>query len=290
MRCSSSFDQGSCSETTGYGEARLFSSVLSLGALFGLMTSPCARGSFVSAFVVFGIPFFTFVLAAPGRVSLGAEFGLMGRDLQAGILATLMTLSGRRRDARLVIETHRADVERTYGAQERLRALVDADPLRLHHARRIGLLASLLATGAGVLLPITMSSTYTWGEGLEVPAVILLDVIAIGLPARMVAERIALRLFEASSALAGGGVWAARLRTVPLLTLLGGTLGGLGALVILLSASLASGLETYALTLGSFGAATSWFLRETAPLSWMLGVGLGAIMGMGCGLAQVRRP
>lgn len=291
MRCAHCTVDGSqrSGQPTDGAEARLFSSVLALGALFGLMTSPCARAPFVGAFVIFGVPLLTFIVAAPGRLSAWAELRLLGRDTQAGLLASLLTMLGRRREAGAVVDAHRADVERVYGANERIRPLVEHDPLRLHHARRLGMLGALLGVGAGVLLPLIESSTYTWGEGLEAPVVFAFDLLVIGFAGRLVAERIAIRLFEATAALSGGRAWASRLRTVPLVTLLGGTLGAIGSLVVLFAASAASGLEAMLLVDGHFTASAVWFLAATAPKALSLGVAIGAIMGAGAGLAQTDR-
>jgi len=269
------------------GEARLCSSVLALGALFGLMASPCARGTFVSAFVIFGVPLLTFCVTAPGRLS--AELRLLARDAQAGLLGALLSLVGRRREAASVLHTHRADIERAYAAHERVRPLVEADPLRLHHARRLGILGAALGVGAGIFLPLLEPMTYTWGSGASGALVFLFDVVVIGVAGRVVAERIALRLFESSASLAGGGVWSSRLRSVPLLTLLGGTLGAIGSLVVLFAAAAASGLETLAVFGADFGASALWFLRATAPMALSLGAAIGMVMGFGAGVAQTDR-
>lgn len=289
MRCAHCTERGPGGGSSDRAEARLFSSVLALGALFGLMTSPCARAPFVSAFVIFGVPLLTFVVAAPGRLSALSELRLFGRDAQAGLLATLLTVLGRRREAGAVVDAHRADVERAYSANERMRAVVDHDPLRLHHARRVGLLGAILSVGAGVLLPLLESSTYTWGEGLEAPLVFAFDLLVIGVAGRMVTERVAIRLFEATAALSGGGAWASRLRTVPLVTLLGGTLGAVGSLVVLFAASAASGLEAMVLADDNFTVSALWFLRTTAPMALSLGVAIGAVMGAGTAFAQTDR-
>jgi hypothetical protein len=289
MRCVSCSERTLSSETPAAAEARLFSSVLALGALFGLMASPCARGPFVGAFVIFGVPLLTFCVAAPGRLSAWTELRLLVRDVQAGLLSTLLAVTGRRRDAATVVDAHRADVERTYGASERVQPLIDHDPLRLHHARRLGMLGGALAVGAAVLLPVLEPAAYTWGDGAEAVVVFLFDLLVIGAVGRVVAERIAIRLFEASAALSGGGVWSSRFRSVPLVALLGGTLGAIGSLVVLFAAAAASGVETLVLFGSDFTSSALWFLRATAPMALPLGVAIGAIMGLGSAAAQTDR-
>jgi hypothetical protein len=290
MRCASCKDPASSSDGgVGPTEARVFPSILMLGALFGLMTSPCARAPLAGAFVIFGVPLLTFLVAAPGRLGQAAELRLFFRDVHAGMLAALFTVLGRRDAARIVVDTHRGDVERAYAANPRVQPLVAADPLRLHHARRLGLLGAALGVGAAVLLPLTQHQTYTWGEGAEAPFVFLFDLFVIGTAGRVVAERVAIRLFEASAALAGGGVWSSRLRTVPLVTMLGATLGAVGSLIVLFAASTASGIETMVVFDESFTPAALWFLRGTAPMALTLGIGIGAVMGAGCGFAQTDR-
>jgi hypothetical protein len=289
MSCAHCTERVSDGGTPDRAEARLFSSVLALGALFGLMTSPCARAPFVSAFVILGVPLLTFVVAAPGRLSSLAELRLLGRDAQAGLLSSILALLGRRAQARAVVDAHRADVERTYAANPGVRPLVEHDPLRLHHVRRLGLLGGLVGAGAAVLLPLIESSTYTWGSGANAGLVFGIDLLVIGGVGRLVSERIAVRLFEASASLSGGGVWSSRLRTFPLVTLLGGTLGAIGSLVVLFAASAASGFEAVVFVGDSFTTAALWFLRFTAPMALSLGVAIGVVMGVGASLAQTDR-
>ena len=139
---------------------------------------------------------------------------------------------------------------------------------------------------AGVGLPFIAGDVYTYGAFPEAPFVFLTDVVVIGVVARVVAERMAVRLAEASAALAGGASWTARLRTVPLTTMLGGALGAVGGLVVLAAAAFASGVESVVVFDADFARAGVWFLRQTAPMALPLGIGIGAVMGAGMGLAQ----
>ena len=270
-------------------ERCVFSSVFALGALFALMTSPCARLPFASAFVVVGVPLLTLMVAAPSRLGLFAELGLFFRDLQASLLSALCVAVGRGREARVVLDSHRSSVERTYARHPRLSSLIEGDPLRLHHARRLGVMASVLAVVAGVGLPFIAAETYTFGDFPFAPLVFLTDVVVIGLAARFVSERMAMRLFEASAALSTGSCLGARLRVTPLTTLLGAALGAVGGLVVLSAAAAASAAESVVVFDADFARAAFWFLRNTAPLALPLGVGIGAIVGAGLGLSQPDR-
>lgn len=267
-------------------EGGTVASVLGLGALFGLMLSPCSRVPLVSAFVVVGVPLLTFLVAAPSRLGLVGEMRLFARDAQATLLAGLCLIAGRRRDASAVVAAHREGVEAAYAA--RVPGVVELDPLRLHHARRLGALGAVLAVFAGVGLPFIAGDTYTFGDFPVAPFVFLSDVVVIGLVARLVTERIAMRLFEATVALAGGPAWAARLRTVPLAAMLGGALGAVGALVVVAAAAAASGAQSVVVFDADFARSGVWFLRQTAPMALPLGIGIGAILGVGMGLAQRR--
>jgi len=265
----------------------MFSSVLALGALFGLMVSPCSRVPLASAFIVVGIPLLTFLVAAPSRLGLMGELRLFGRDAQASLLGMLCVLTGRRGQAAAIVDAHRAGVEGAYAA--RLGSVIAGDPLRLHHARRLAMMGAALAVFAGVGLPFIAGDVYTFGDFPEAPFVFLTDLVVIGVVSRLVTERIALRLFEAAAALSGGGAWGARLRTAPLTAMLGGALGAVGGLVVLMAAAFASGMESVAVFDADFARAGVWFLRQTAPLALPLGIGIGAILGAGVGLAQSRR-
>lgn len=283
MRCSARDDVPA---TACRAEGCTVGSVLGLGALFGLMLSPCSRLPLVSAFVVVGVPLLTFLVAAPSRLGLGRELALFARDAQALLLGAVCALTGRRREAAAVVGIHRERVEAAYA--DRLSGLLEQDPLRLHHARRLGVLGAFLAVVAGVGLPFVASDVYTFGDFPVAPFVFLTDLVVIGLVARVVTERIAIRLFEASTALAGGPAWVARARTVPLTSMLGGALGAVGSLVVLAAAAAASGVESMVVFDADFARAAVWFLRQTAPLALPLGIGIGSILGVGMGLAQRR--
>ncbi|HEY1101052.1 MAG TPA: hypothetical protein VGF99_19085, partial [Myxococcota bacterium] len=256
MTCSPARNAPDLAQPTG-AERCVFTSVLALGALFGMMISPCARTPMMGAFAVVGVPLLTFLLAAPTRLGVLGELRLFGRDIGAGVLAALCFVVGRRAEAGTVLRAHRADVEGAYAGRV---AAVAVDPLRLHHARRLGLMGAALATFAGVGLPFFSGELYTFGDFPQAPLVFLLDLVVIGGVARFVGERMAIRLFEASAALTGGNAWAARARSVPLTTMLGAALGAVGGLVVLMAASFASGVESVAIFDVDFVRATFWFM------------------------------
>ncbi|OGQ26820.1 MAG: hypothetical protein A2138_14430 [Deltaproteobacteria bacterium RBG_16_71_12] len=258
-----------------------------LGALFGLMASPAVRLPLVTIFVVIGIPLLTFAVAAPSRIGLARELGLLLRGLEAAALSLLLSVVGRFDDARAVHLRQRVRVENAYASGTGpLAQIVASDPLRLHHLRRLGLLGAVLAVVAGNALPLVFPQTYTWGDDAGALGVLALDVVTIGLASRLVSERMAIRLLETTHALGGGSIWSARARVVPLSAMLGTAMGAVGALVVLATAAAASAVETSWLFETDMVAAGLWFIRETAPLALPLGVGIGGVMGAAAGLAQ----
>lgn len=261
-----------------------------LGALFGLMASPAARVPLVSTFVVVGVPLMTFAVAAPSRLGILRELALLIRGAEAFGLAALCLLVGRVADARAVLLRQRIRVENAYSSDTgRLGPVIAADPLRLHHVRRLALLGTGLALIAGNVLPILHPETYTWGNDWTAVAVFVLDCAVIGLVSRLVTERMAIRLLEATHALGGGHPVAARIRVVPLATMLGSAMGAVGALVVLSAAAAASAVETSWMVETNLVAAGFWFIRETAPYALPLGIGIGGILGAGAGFAQPPR-
>lgn len=288
MRCSFSPESGPSFSPCGVARERcLFTSVMMLGALFGLMASPAVRLPMITVFVVVGIPLLTFAVAAPSRLGLVRELALLLRGVEAGALSAMLFGVGRAGDARAVLLRQRVRVENAYAAGTgRLAQIVAADPLRLHHMRRLSLFGAALAVLAGNALPLIFPQTYTWGDDASAVAVFAFDVLTIGLAARLVGERMGIRLLETTHALGGGGVWAARARVVPLATMLGTAMGAVGALVVLAVAAGASALETAWLFDTDVVGAGLWFIRETAPLALPLGVGIGGVMGAGAGMAQ----
>jgi hypothetical protein len=276
------------SACVGSRERCLFASVMMLGALFGLMASPAARAPLVSLFVIVGIPLLTFAVAAPTRLGLVRELALLFRGLEAVVLVGLCAVVGRGTDARAVLLRHRVRVENAYASDGgRLAAAVAGDPERLHHNRRLGALATALTVLAGVALPYVFPQTYTYGAFPVAPLVFLVDLTVLAVVGRIVSERMMIRLFEATHALAGGHPTAARFRVVPLSGMLGAAMGAVGALVVLAAAAGASALETSWI----FGdvdllSAGFWFIRETAPVALPLGIAIGGVVGVGSGLAQ----
>jgi len=272
-------------------ERCLFTSVMMLGALFGLMASPAARAPMVSMFVVVGVPLMTFAVAAPSRLGIFRELGLLVRGVEALGLAALCCVLGRFGDARAVLMRQRVRVENLYSSDTgRLGALVATDPLRLHHVRRLAMLGTILAVAAGNVLPLLHPETYTWGDDWTAPFVLLLDVLVVGVASRLVAERMAIRLLEANHALGGGHPIAARFRVVPLSTMLGAAMGAVGGLVVLAAAAGASAVETSWIRPDDIlWFSARWFIGETAAYALPLGIGIGGIMGVFAGLAQPPR-
>jgi hypothetical protein len=229
----------------------------------------------------------TFAVAAPTRIGLGRELGLLFRGLEAFALATLLAVVGRFADARAVLQRQRTRAENAYLRQtDRLGDVVSADPLRLHHVRRLATLGAVLAVLGGVGLPLMFPSTYTFGDWPVAPLVFLLDVTTIGLASRVVTERMMIRLLEATHALGGGHPMAARIRVVPLSTMLGAAMGAVGGLVVLSVAAGASAIETSWIAEVDLVSAARWFIEQTALLALPLSISIGAVLGAGAGLAQ----
>lgn len=282
----------SCNGSRNEGRERcVFTSIMLLGGLFALSASPCARVPLVSALVIIGVPLMTFGVAAPSRIGLLSEIALLLRGLEAGLLSLLLFAVGRRREALAVRDAHRTRVETSYMASsERMAGAVGDDPFRLHHARRLALFGTVLTVISGLALPLIDPSTYTFGDWPHAPFVFLLDVVTLGLVARVVTERMMVRLFEATWALRENSPNVSRLRATPLTIMLGAALGAVGALVIVSAAAMACAIETsWIVPTANLHVPAFWFIRETAPDGLPLGVMVGSILGAGMGLAQVRR-
>lgn len=277
MRCATS--------CAGSKDRCVLTSVLMLGSLFALSTSPCGRVPLVSALVIIGVPLMTFAVAAPSRIGLARELGLFWRGAEALLLEVVLLAVGRRRDAFAARDTYRARVEMAYAqGGDRLADAVADDPLRLHHARRLASFATLLALFGGVGLPFVYPDVYTFGEFPQAPFVFAFDVLTFGLVGRLVGERVLVRLFEASHALHDG--IPSRLRATPLTIMLGAALGAVGALVVVSAGALACAVETSWFESVAFHEPAFWFIRKTAPQALSLGITAGAVLGAGMGLAK----
>ncbi len=296
MRCCSdqSYSAGGCSS----GKDRcLFTSVLMLGALLGLMSSPAARTPPFAALIIIGVPLLTFAVAAPSRIGMFRELVLALRGIEATALSALLAVFGKRRHARAVVLRQHRRVEDAYAnSSDRLAALVAEDPLRLHHARRLATFGALLSLIGGLSLPLLHGETFTFGDFPQAPFVFALDVLTFAVVSRVVGERMMIRLLEASHALSnsshyqsGGTPWSARMRTVPLTTMLGAALGAVAALVVVNAGAVACAIETSWISNASFEEPARWFVQATAPMGIALGVCIGAILGFGTGMAQPPR-
>lgn len=277
----------SCSSAVAAKDRCVFTSVLLLGALFALNASPCARVPLVSAMVLIGVPVMTFLVAAPSRIGLFRELALFARGAEATLLTGLLLALGRRKDAFRARDRQRARVESAYMAvDDRLGELVRMDPLRLHHARRLGLLGAGLTVLAGLGLPLLHPQIYTFGTWPEAPFVILTDLAVFALVGRLVGERIVIRLLEATEALRSDDPWASRVRVLPISTLLGSALGMVGSFLVVIAGAAACAIETSWIAPTTFVEPARWFLGTTAPDALLLGIGIGAVLGAGMGLAQ----
>jgi hypothetical protein len=270
------------------GDRCVFTSIMLLGALFAL-AAPVARVPLVVSLVLFGVPLMTFAVAAPSRLGLFKEVRLAFRGLEATVLQSVLLFAGRRQLAFKVRDNFRHRVETTYASSSpRLAEAVMEDPLRLHHARRLASFGTLLAMLAGLGLPFIFPNTYTFGDGIEAPAVFAFDLLTFGIVGRVVTERTMIRLFEVTHALRDGADFLPRLRATPLTMLLGAALGAVGALVVVSAGAMACALETALIDAGNLQIAALWFIRETAPHGLPLGIMIGVVLGTGMGLAQSR--
>ena len=242
-------DRSAC----GARERFAFSSVMLLGALFALSASPCSRVPLISALVIVGVPLMTFSVAAPSRLGMFRELRLLWRGLQAVALRGLLMILGRGHDAKTVRKTFEREVEMNYRESSwRVNDAIDADPARLHHARRLASFATALAVFGGLSLPYLRPNEFTFGHGAEGALVFGIDLLTFAVAGRLVAERILVRLFEAGVALSDvRSESGAAVRITPLTTLLGAALGAVGALVVVSAGAVACGFETSLLEHGA---------------------------------------
>ncbi len=267
----------------------LFSSAILLLTLLAL-SSPHGRSmTCVSNLVIIGVPILTFSVAAPPRIPFSAQLLLLMRGLESFLLGALLTLRGRRQDAKTVHAQFRQLVEAMYLKDtDSLPESFKADPERLHHARRLAFLGSVMAVGAGLMLPLAYPSTFTYGQGGQAILVIALDLVVLTVTSRLVLERFMIRLWESSHVLPAGSATLRSIRTVSF-CLLGGALGSIGAMVIVIAGALACAVETSWLPMVHevhFIEPIFWFIQHTAPLALPYGILVGTILGYGMGFTK----
>lgn len=277
-----------CSNSSAAKDRCAFTSLALLGAMVAMQASPCGRPSLLPLFMLLGfIPLVTFRVIAPSRLGLGAELRLLARGLEAMLLGGALWLAGRRDAAATVRARHRLRVEQAYrGGETPVADGARLDPLRLHHARRLASVVTGAVVLAGLALPILQPDVFTFGDGAEAPFVALLDLLTLGWVGRIVAERIAIKLFEMSATPPTGRVWRrvglARTVGAYIGAVFGLSMGAIGALVVVGAAAVASALETAWLADGvSMAYAAAWFIRQTSLEAIAFGAAVGAILGAG---------
>jgi hypothetical protein len=252
-----------------------------LGGAFGFLTAPGCKGPMFTLALLVGIPTLTFAVAAPSRLSLMRSIRLFASDVESAVLQALCVVTGRRRARDAVAALHAERVEVAYANTEAVRL----DPERFHHARRMAMAASGVGLLASLIFPAT-DENYTYGVGVMGVSTFALDFLLVGLAARLVAERVAVRLTEVSLAMGAGPL--ARARQLPLMTALGATLGSIGGLIVVLAGSVACAVESsfflHQPMLLSFGL----FLGTVGGKGLTMGMGFGAIFGAGLAWAQPR--
>jgi hypothetical protein len=260
-----------------------FTSLLLLGGLFAVSASPCRTLPVFSLLVIAGVPLITFAVAAPSRLGLRRESGLFVRGLEALLLGGLLFVIGKRQASRAVFLRQRLRVESAYGQSGGPFArAVGRDPSRLHHARRLAFFATLWLVVAGLTLPLT-NGNYTFGPFPYAPFVFALDALVLMAVGRLVSERIALRLLEATHSMRAAG--ATRIRMLPISVMLGTALGAVGALLVGGAMGLASAVET-AWMPGMSTYPTILYVGTFALMALVPGILLGAVLGSGLSMAE----
>jgi hypothetical protein len=260
-----------------------FTSLLLLGGLFAVSASPCRTLPLFSLLVIAGVPLITFAVAAPSRMGALREAGLFFRGFEALVLGGLLFMVGRRQASQAVFLRQRLRAEQAYQRAGGVFAqAVAQDPARLHHARRLAFLSTLWMVAAGLSLPL-FNAHYTFGPFPQAPFVFALDAITLLLVGRLVSERIALRLLEATHSMRAAG--ATRGRMLPITMMLGTALGAVGALLVGGAMGLASAIETSWLP-GMSTFPTILYVGTFALMALVPGILIGAVLGSGMSMAE----
>lgn len=249
--------------------------LLMMGGMFAVCASPMRAMPLLTLLLLGAIPFVTFSIVAPRHVTRREERGLLWGDLEAFFLGAVARFSGRADAAEAVRATHKVRVERTYG-MEGLQAE------RLHHARRVGLFATLWIAVMGMAIPAAVPGL-TYGTGFSMVVIAALDLAVLLVLGRVLTERMAMHLLRST-----GQVQARTSGRVPGV-LLGGVLGGpIGAISgILMGAGLGltSALETRMMMPLAYGIGPIWayvglFTMIVLFPAMLMGVVMGASIGM----------
>jgi len=259
-------------------------------ALATLVFSFHVYSSLLGLLVVIGIPVLTFFLAAPGRLGLRPEIGLLWSGFQVLVLWPWAALKRRGDLSRAVVLRHRVRVEETYRKVDGVIGdLAEEDPLRLHHTRRIAFFATLWVVGAGLSMPVFFRD-FTYGSFPEAPLIFLVDLVVLSLFGRLVTERIALRLLE-GTLMANFASGTSRWVILVWAPLAGAIFGAVGALVVGQVFGLTSALETVVAFPQIAGTTTLFaFLVSFSLMSLLPGVILGMVLGFGVLMtARVRK-
>ncbi len=256
----------------------VLASVIYLGSQPGMRTTENAL------FSLLVIPILTFSIAAPRRIRLFDYVQLIKTEaLYLGLrIYSFFTQTRLNND---LLKRFRAErIHSIYDAGGNLSRALEYDKAGLQHARRLGHYAALFGTITALAIPLNFPAHFTYGEGLTAVGVFALDLFTFGLTTFVVCERIAIHLYEVNSQLRNTSNITYHLLVMPMMVILGSSIGAIGSFVVLNMGALASGLESMAFI--SFSHATLGFSRSLVAFALPIGVALGAVMGAGIAMTR----
>jgi hypothetical protein len=190
------------------------------------------------------IPIATFMIAAPGHMSLAAEMKIAGRELEAMLLSLLLRFKKDGQRLEEVRNHHQKWVQQHYAsmlkeAQSQSKHWMG----RFHYGRQIANVGALWLTALGLLIPVTTEG-FTYGPMAVAPIILVLDGTLLWVASRIILGRIAVRLWDGMSQLQPQqSVWERSFCSV-WAPFAGGIFGALGGVIMGQVMAVASTMET----------------------------------------------
>ena len=246
--------------------------MLALVLGFGLMGGPFPSSVIL---LIVAVPLMTFVLAAPGRISLVDETKTAAREFETLLLSFILLL---RRDSirhSALKKHHRKRVEKHYRNLFKDQASHSSSAIdRFHFGNHLANLSALWLMVLGLTVPVS-SQGFTFGPFWAAPFVIFLDGLLLWMGCRIVMSRIAIRLWEATLPVKHDDV-VGRSFNALWLPFAGGVFGALGGIVVGQAMAIASVMETIWL----FPQSALWATFQNTVLSFAF---MGFIPATICG-------
>jgi hypothetical protein len=248
------------------------------------------------ALLVLFFPLFTFGLATSSHVGLFQEMMIHWVALRRFPLRVL-NLFARSEALNALFKKDEAEVYNLYlHSNEKLQNVLQSDPARFSHSRRLARYATWLLAASALSLPLLHPQQFSFGEGQYAYFIFALDCSFLLVVGGILSDRVAIKLLEVSHSIQNSKQTWHGLRVLSFMTLFGSILALMGSFVLVNLFACLSAFETVYLHVmtcpqsyfhpAQFEDSLVLFMQTVLQSALPLGVAIGAIVGAGIGMTR----